>query len=358
MKVLATGFSPPQCGRPTQTGYEHVSDLWVKGFRAGGADVEHRRVEPNEPLEGYDVALIGLVPPNSIAARYMYTALDVIARAHESGCGLIFYVDDWRYYAIKNGLRVTVKNPRRRLIETQMFDNFWCRDWAITEGWDRVCYMLECLNALPWPTTLIPAFNWGDHTKLPTLPTREMAVIDPSAFARKYVIDRAADETRRRAWVMGTFSDQRHWIDALDLTWEHDYIGTRRSKAEGKAIKEPVLVSSYGQSWGVLGAPYGHAGSGWWRNRFVYAAKAGAVMLADPVEVAGLGPGYHHPSHVIESMTHHELRITADAQANLLRQHEEPAESVTEQLMTHAEHARNVARGNGLIDPQRLVAAS
>src|SRR4051812_8851082 len=100
MRVLMTGMSPPQCGRPTQTGYEHVSDLWAKALRAGGAEVHHRRVDPNEDLTEYDVALIGLVPPNSIAGRYMYTAFDVIARARASGCGLLFYVDDWRFYAI------------------------------------------------------------------------------------------------------------------------------------------------------------------------------------------------------------------------------------------------------------------
>lgn len=350
MRVLATGFSPPQCGRPTQTGYEHVSDLWVKGLRAGGAEVEHRRVEPNEPLDGFDVALIGLVPPNSIAARYLYTALDVIARARDAGCGLIFYVDDWRYYAIKTGLKVMVKNPRRRLIETSMFDNFWCRDWAITDGWESMCWMLQCLNDLQWPTTLVPAFNWGDHSKLPPLPAREMAVIDPSAFARDYEIPIVNDDSRRRAWVMGTFSDQRHWIEAQGFTWEHDYIGTRRSKADGK-MKEPELVASYGSSWGVLGAPYGHAGSGWWRNRFVYAAKAGAVMLADPAEVAGLGPTYYKPASEIEMMSTGELHEFATHQADLITYHEEPAESVTRQLMMHAHHAHAVATGS---DPQRV----
>lgn len=345
MKVLATGMSPPQCGRPTQTGYEHVSDLWIKALRAGGAEVEHRRVEPNEPLSGYDIALIGLVPPNSIAARYLYTTLDVIARARQSGCGLVFYVDDWRYYAIMNGLRVMSKNPRRRLIETKLFENFWCRDWAISDGWQTMCYMLECLRDLPWPVTLIPAFTWGDHAKLPVLPAKEVQVLDPSAFVRDYEIPHVPDEDRQRAWVMGTFSDQRHWIESLNLTWDHDYVGTRRSKSEKKHVKEWDLVASYGASWGVLGAPYGHAGSGWWRNRFVYAAKARSIMLADQGEVAGLGPMYYRSAGEIEPMDLEDLRAMADVQAGLIADYTEPAEQVTERLMAIARDARDLARG-------------
>lgn len=358
MKVLATGMSPPQCGRKTQTGYEHVSDLWLKALCAGGAEVEHRRVEPNEPLDGYDIALVGLVPPNSIAARYLYTALDVINRAPKEGCGLVLYVDDWRYYAIMNGLRVMCRNPRRRLIETELFKNFWARDWAISDGWPRIVETLESLLHEPWPTTLIPAFTWGDYEKLPKLPASRVEVLDPSAFARMYDIPVVDDADRRRSWVMGTFSDQRQWITDLGLTWEHNYVGTRRSKAAG-AVKEWELVASYGTSWGVLGAPYGHAGSGWWRNRFVYAAKAGAIMLADQREVEGLGPMYYLPPEKIESMDVEDLRAYADVQRGLIEDFTEPADAVTDRLTQIAAGAHELAlsgvKTDGLIAQPELV---
>src|SRR5581483_556683 len=136
MRVLMTGMSPPQCGRKTQTGYEHVSDLWAKILRAGGAQVEHRCVEVNEPLGEYDVCLVGLIPPNSIANRYLYTALDVIGRARRSGSALVFYVDDWRFGQITHGVRVVSSKPERRLFENEMFKNLIAREWASTDGRD------------------------------------------------------------------------------------------------------------------------------------------------------------------------------------------------------------------------------
>lgn len=331
MRVLTTGMSPPQCGRPTQTGYEHVSDLWAKALRAGGAQVEHRTVEPGESLTDYDVVLVGLIPPNSIANRYLYTAFDIIARARQSGCGLVLYVDDWRFGQIVNGVRVVQRNPDKRLFDNAMFKNLFARDWAIDQGRALIVAVLNALQERPWPTTVIPAFAWGDHTKLPELPARAVEVIDPSVFAREYEIPYVDDDSRQRAWVMGTFSDQREWIESQKLTWDTDYIGTRRSQA-ARRLKEHELVASYGHSWGVMAAPYGHAGSGWWRNRFVYSALAGSIMLADPREVAGLGPDYHKPASEIEMMTTSQLREFAHSQGRLITHFEEPAEQVTTRL--------------------------
>lgn len=341
MRVLMTGMSPPQCGRPTQTGYEHVSDLWAKALLAGGAEVHHRRVEPNEDLTGYDVALIGLVPPNSIAARYMYTAFDVIARAKASGCGLLFYVDDWRFYAVPHGVRVVANNPVRRLKESAIFDKLWHRDWALSdEGWPVICRILETLRDNRWPTTLVPQFTWGDDELMPELPTQRQVHLDPSVFARQYDIPLSLEENRRRAWVLGTFSDQRDWQDSLGLTWETDYIGTRRSKAE-RRLKEPELVKLYGQAWGVLAAPYGHSGSGWWRNRFVYSATGQSVLYSDEREVKGL-PGYWKPAAEIEAMDAGQLFEHAIRQKYLMRNSYAPAEAVAAEMirLCHEAHAK------------------
>lgn len=344
MKVLMTGMSPPQCGRKTLTGYEHVSDLWAKGLRAGGAEVHHRLVVPDEDLTEYDLALIGLVPPNSIAARYQYTALDVMARAKASGCGLLFYVDDWRFYAITRGVKAMAKNPVRRYIENPLFDKFYERDWAVGPGWSRIVKMIEALRDREWPPTIMPAFTWGLKEKIPPMPSKRTIVIDPSSFVREYDIPRVDDNMRRCAWVLGTFSDQRHWQDSLNLTWETDYIGTRRSKAE-KRMKEWDLVKLYGEAWGVLGAPYEHTGFGWWRNRFVYAAAGGAVMLNDPAETEGL-VGYHKPAAEIEDMTTVELREFADFQATLMQGSYSSRDEVADQLMTAAREAHEYAQGS------------
>lgn len=355
MKVLMTGMSPPQCGRATLTGYEHVSDLWAKALRAGGAEVHHRRVDPNEDLTGYDVALIGLVPPNSIAARYMYTAFDVMCRAKASGCGLLTYVDDWRFYAIPHGARVVANNPVRRLQQTSIFDKLWHREWALSdEGWPRVVRILEALRDNPWPPTLVPAFTWGNPELMPDLPSRQQVVLDPSAFAREYdiPIDDYA-ENRRRAWVLGTFSDQREWQARQGFTWETDYIGTRRSRAEQR-LKEPELVKLYGEAWGVLAAPYDHAGSGWWRNRFVYGAAGEAIVYSEEREVQGL-PGYWKPVTEIEAMTTRELEDFAHAQKEAMESSYAPAEQITGILMRLARESHAQVQGSTAIENEAVA---
>jgi len=339
-----TGMSPPQCGRYTMTGYEHVSDLWAKALLAGGAEVHHRRVEPDVDLTDYDVALIGLVPPNSIAARYMYTAFDVIYRAKAAGCGLLFYVDDWRFNAVPRGTKVVANNPTKRLKESTVFEKLWRREWGLGDGWPRVVKVLETMRDHPWPTTLVPAFTWGVDEIMPSLPTQRRVILDPSNFAREYDIPRVHPLDRRKAWVLGTFSDQREWQTSQGLTWPADYIGTRRSKAD-RQLKEPELVKLYGEAWGVLAAPYDHSGSGWWRNRFVYSAAAGAVMLSDKRETQGL-PDFYRPAHEIEAMGANELAAFGDWQKYLMEKSYEPAEQVTERLLEHCQWAKNLTQGS------------
>lgn len=345
MRVLMTGMSPPQCNRRTQIGYEHVSDLWAKALCAGGAEVNHARIEAGHPLDGYDVVLVGLIPPNSIANKYIYTACDVIARARMSGCGLVFYVDDWRFGQIIHGVKVVASKPDRRLFDNELFKNLHEREWAVTAGRDVIKVVLDALNERPWPVTLIPAFTWGDHGRLPDLPTVRREVIDPTAFARAYEIPQVTDDDRARQWIMGTFSDQRQWIENMRLTWPVNYLGTRRSNALMR-LQERELVAAYGGSWGTLAAPYDHAGSGWWRNRFVYSAAAGSVMLADPREVSGLGPDYHRSADEVELMDTRQLRELADRQGELMRRSVEPAGHVTDRLLKIVRDAIDLTRGS------------
>lgn len=350
MRILMTGISPPQCGRPTRTGYEHISDLWAKALQAGGCEINHTRIEHDHPLGDYDLVLMGLIPPNSVAARYMFTALDVLSRATRdpNGPAVMFYVDDWRFNQIKAGIKTFNKRPWHFLdakprwseekqceVDGSMFSQLWERGWAQTDGRERVIDGGSLL-AENWPTTLVPAYNWGDHSKLPSLPTRNRVILDPTAYARKYDIDSIADWQREPEWIMGTFSDQRAWIDTLGLHWPVTYVGTRRSKAD-QAVKEPELVNSYGGSWGVLGAPYDHSGCGWWRNRLLYAAEAGAIMLTSPEETAGL-TGYYMTGRAIEGLSWRDRRDVADHQAKLLWDSVTPAKDLTEQLMALVSH--------------------
>lgn len=319
MRVLVTGLSPMQCNRGNRLKYSSVLDLYVKCLEWAGHEVDHREWTVGDDLTKYDVALIGHIPWNSINARHVYTVCDVIGRARESGMALVFMVDDWQFRGIYQSVKSLNKDSNRLFTSVKGRTS---REWAeFGPGRPMVDAVLNAMATRPWPLTLVPAFEWGDHALLKPdgIPAREIRYMDPTIF-QQYECDRAPADERKRTWVLGTLSDQRSWVEKLDLSWDVDYYGTKPSKAE-QQLKESELVQVIAKSWGNLCPRYPHAGGGWWRCRYVYSAAARSIMFADHDEVRGLGDPYLVKPSEVEGMTNTQLTELADAQADALRTH-------------------------------------
>lgn len=309
MRLLVTGTTKQQIGGGTQLDYEPVSDLFVKGLRHSSLnEVEHRLVELDEVVTDYDAVLVGLVPPLSIASHYLYSALNTIHQCETQGVPLVLYVDDWAFPSLISKLRTAVKNPEH--LTKPFFERRHGHAWALQHR-DLLVGVLERLLEKPWPPTVIPAFTWGDHQVLQDrLPMLEDAFfVDPSVFARHYELK--LNTSKLHQWVLGTVSDQRVWMGRQQFEWPVRYIGSRSSKAQEK-MKEHELVQLYHDNWGVLSPPYKQIlGTGWWRNRFVYAARAGAVMVCDPAEAFQLSGAYQVAPRDIEKMSDTDLQDLA-----------------------------------------------
>lgn len=338
MKLLVTGTTKQQVGGGTALGYEPVADLFVKGLRLAGCEVEHRKTTIGEDLTPYDAVLVGLVPFFSIASNQLYHALDVIERAERDGHPILFFVDDWAFPRLVANLNTHIRHPWQ--LTKEFFSGRASYDWACGRK-DELQVIVERMRYQPWAPTIVPAFTWGDRQKL----TGEVEMmtqphyVDVSSLAREYPLTFPA--TRERRWVLGTVSDQRKWMDSLNLTWEINHLGTRASKAPEK-MAEADLVQLYAESWGVLSPPYKRIlGTGWWRNRAVYAARAGAILLADPGEMPQLGEAYQVVPSDVERMTDTELCSLAAAQREALFSRQPSSGDVARQLLSIVEGVVN-----------------
>ena len=332
-----------QCNRGNRLGYQAAVNIYADALRWAGHTVDHREWTPGDDLSVYDVAIVGQIPWNSINARHVYTVCDVIGRARISGTGLVFAVDDWQFRQIHQSIRSLNKDSGRLFTSVKGRTH---REWAETgEGRQMVDVVLNAMANNPWPTTLLPAYEWGDRSLLKPegIPTRELVYVDPTPFQR-YTFDKVTPEDRTHQWVLGTLTDQRVWIEKLGLGWEVDYFGTAPSKASQR-LKEPLLVQRVAESWGNLCPPYPHSGGGWWRGRFTYSAATRSILLADPKEVTALGDPYLVPAGKIEEMTTQELTELAEAQADALRTHAWPAEKLVEELERVLRAAHTAAGG-------------
>jgi hypothetical protein len=327
MKILFTGYTAQQIGNGTRLGYGPVADLFAEALRDAGCTVEHRPVEPDESLKDYDCLIVGQAPLHALGSNYAYPALHAIARARSEGCGLMFYLDDWQIPNLMSGVRTVCKEPKRLVKgirkekgndDPSTFVYKRHRDWAV-QHLDTLMLTVNAMKDRPWPATFVPKFAWGDPTSLvKPLNSKEFVYVDVSPYTAVYDTVIPPDNERYGQWVLGILSDQREWTNSLGLKWPIQYIGSKKSKAPVEPMKEWDLVQLYANNWGVLSPPYSHAGSGWWRNRFVYAARTRSILLGSPAEVSCIGDAYTIPVDQIEGSGIPRLREIADGQRDQL----------------------------------------
>jgi len=323
MRILVTGCSQQQCGSGTKQGYQPVIEMHVQALRDLGHEVTQRPVviDDDEALT-HDVLIVGQVPCLSVAGHHVYPALNLLERAEAKGKRVILNVDDWQFPRIHDNLMTVARGPHR-ITRESVFKGRPGYDWITSpEGQRTLDRYLERMLTRPWPPVMYPAFAWGDHKLLAGhLPAERSYFLDPTSYTRSYHTNEPplTDGERHRRWVLGVLSDQSAWLKTLGpMTWDLHLAG--RPKEGAPAMQEADLVRLYADSWGVLSPLYKKvAGSGWWRNRFVYAAITRSVLLADPEEVRRLGAPYLVDVRDVESLTAGELRDLAEAQAACLR---------------------------------------
>lgn len=291
MKILITGMTPTQAGRPGRYQWLTVPALFAEALRAGGDTVEHREYVPGEDLRSYDAILIGLVPVSSIAARHVYGTLDLIARCYGGAVqNFRFYVDDWQFDKIIGAAKNKHKQGGANLFTT--IKGRTNREWAETpHGRAQVALGCEILATAIWPQTISVAYPWGDTSKLPELPAEQMIYIDPSALCwDKYQENVVPPADRKRQWILGTLANHDKWLATQNFHWPVHLIGPPSTGALVPR-KEPELIQIVGMNTGALTPPYrALSGTGWWRSRFLYTARVGTVNFMDPADAELIGP--------------------------------------------------------------------
>lgn len=332
MKVLVTGTSRQQCGLGNTHDFEPVTDLIVKGLRTAGVDARYGIWQLSDTATRYDGIAVSFLAPSSVASLYLYHALDAIAAAEEAGVPWVAIIDDWRIGGIYASFQGVLKDPRS--LVKPFFKGRSGYAWALDHQ-TRLLKVVDRLVNHPWPTTIVPAFAWGNHKILANILSwsPDISFADLSPLARPYTIPEVAPRDRNYVWILGTISDPQPWLGNLGAQWPVKHLGSKMSGATLGQVPEATIVAAYGRNWGVLSPPYKSVlGSGWWRNRFVYAAHAGAILYCDPREAAGMGPAYQSKISSIEGMAFDDLIVLAQNQRNAFFKAMPSPDAVSEQL--------------------------
>ena len=330
-RALVTGCTSQQVGGTAGLKYDTISSLLATVLEASGFAVQHRKAEVTEDLSQFDLVVVGLAPLNSLNTLNIFSALWAVGEAERLGIPLAISIDDWAFKKLRGGYAGVLKDPASL---TKPFFEFK-KDFAwAKEHNDELIEVVLRLVDREWPKLLVPAFTWGDFDLLKKNLSwaPEQLYWDPSIVARKY--DTVIPEERVRAWVLGALVENDRWLDKLGLEWDVKRFGKLPKEKGGKAerVMESVLVQAYADNRGVISIPYYHAGSGWWRNRYVYAASTRSIVLASNDDVRALGESFLLKPQDIERMSDGELDALAAAQAYEIESRYEPLESIVAKL--------------------------
>lgn len=330
MKILLTGFTTRMAGSE-RIRYDYVTSVSVlkDALTRAGHQVEQRTVRVGESLKGYDAALVGLCPPNSLTARFIFGSFWTLNAMNRR---VALYADDWSIINVQNAIRTMLKVYPDRLFRLEnRVDRDVAQEARYLPIWQGILQNLagEC----SWPI-LLPLFSWGKPEVLldGVLKTRGL-VYDPTAYHLENYTERAS-EPRERRWVLATLQDHSSWVDKQRFTWPVLTMGNRR---RGEPFQpEAKIFELYTRSWGVLSPLYPKNGSGWWRHRYLMAAQAGAVLYADPKDARHIPCRHYQVSRAhLEAAADDELAAIAAGQREFLLQSAWRRDQVIEALDTY-----------------------
>lgn len=394
LSVLMTGFTALQVNSQNKSIQKiNVPMSIVKALEENGHTVDWRRVIPGEDLSMYDVAWVNLAPLNSLNGRQgAMGSLYVLS----SGLPCVGFFDDWQFNTVFNGARALVRNPKimyKHLLTGVEFRGeegatHFSRKSA-EEAVERIralnpeaaakCsveryYMLDEDHVIEqyekqltkaasdllvdrWVAGMVPVcpmYGFGDRSivrkRMPTA-LHPIEALDPTSTILPSLLPvhpLPAGE-KKRGWVLGALMPHDTWLEKKNISWPLEIVGSRKliRKLGGQRFQtEQEVLEFYNQYWGILSPPYPHAGSGWWRSRFLYAAHVGSILVTDKGEGDPLGDAYKYKIADIERMTDAELAAVATAQRDALR----PYISSYESFVAHCDRIvlRAIAEDKGV----------
>jgi hypothetical protein len=338
----------------------------AKALRESGHEVDWRKITPGEDLSSYDVLWINLAPLNSLNGRQ--GAMGALY-ALSSGIPCVGFFDDWQFNTVFNGARALIRKPamlyKHLLVGTEHRGDEGATYFSradIEAAVERIrevnpaaakkCYIERYYmmdndeNIKPWEKRLVqaatdlvdkrweagmvpvcPMYGFGDRSivrKRMPIELGPIEALDPTATVmptlQPVVAKPAAD--KKRAWVLGALMPHDTWLERKSPEWPVEIVGSRKliKKLGGQRFDtEQDVLEFYNHHWGILSPPYPHAGSGWWRSRFLYAAHVGSILVTDKGEGDPLGDAYKLKIADVEKMSDSELAAAAIAQQEALK---------------------------------------
>jgi len=319
MKILFTGCTAKQIDDDAykRARVKRIDDSSIicNSLRKQGYLVDRKPVKWGEDLSEYGLAIIGVGQFGS--NNYSGEIFNVLY-ALKTIKNVIIFHEDWK-------IDGTMKSWTG-MLNQETFDKSIAKKWSDGKyfygGVDNPNFnpteAIEVIRKVvngEFENALIPAFDWGDKEKVrDIIKVKNIFNIDLTP----YVLDTwnikldVEPQVKEKKHMLASLVDHRPWVRRNKLKWPVDYFGAKSIKEASQLATETDVFEACGKYWGILCPEYPHAGSGWFRIRWIYAAIQKSVLLSSPKDLEALGL----PQSNIEMLSDNQLEEYAKLQSD------------------------------------------
>ena len=309
-KILCTGMNKQQCNKDFYKRMQlkvvpsHYS--LIRCLEDMGYEVEQREVVLGEDLSEYDDVIVYIHTVQAFC-NFLWSGLYAISARPD--CIIAF--DDWQYDQIYGSI-VSYKDNLENDLDSA-FREYLVQNWEgkepieevkkYTDNFKRACdIVIANKNRL-----LVSAFDGGDLSLLKLRDdTSSVFRFNPNPYhlnrtpENNFGLEKIdtvfslfgddEEEKKAKRWNFASLvhPKTRKWLDKQNpdkWTWDIEYFGGRQGKFKSERKTEGEMVKKFSEQWGCLMPGYFHAGSGWWRARYLQVADVGSILVGDTKEL-------------------------------------------------------------------------
>jgi hypothetical protein len=343
MKILFTGSTAKQVD---DNAWERArvkriddSSIICSSLRKQGHIVDRKRIKWGEDLSMYDLAIVGVgcFGSNNYSGD-IFNSLYALSSCKNV---LVFY-EDWK---IESNISSFNSMLKKGVIE-EAVNKKWSNGSCFYGGVDNENFNIEKAKEIIKNLTngfydaLIPAFDWGNKEIVrKIIKSKNIYNIDLTPYVlENWNIDlRPEIKEKRKEFMLASLVDHRRWVKKCQLRWDVVYYGAKSIKESIKLETETDVYNECGKYWGILCPEYPHAGSGWFRIRYIYAALQRSIIFGSDSDLKELGIQWKR----LEFLTDDELKEYAEEQRKAIFKYAWNKEIFDKKIIEIINHATN-----------------
>lgn len=308
MKILFTGMTSAHCKdgnnvsffRTLAKAYSEIGDVvwstpkisWSRG-----------------DLEKFDLIVLGMAPPTSLASNYIYGSLHVLNLMYESP-KLRLVVDSPQMWQYKNSIRAFKRDPE------QIFGSFYNNRIDYEEAkTGRVRASAESVaekfHTVKWPTTIVPSLPWLSSREI----AKKVSFISEESIFPVNLDSFLVEETsphigRTNVWAVENTSSV--WWKTLEKTLQNSGDSIRYSKKP----KDGEVFERIKSSLGLIVPPQDRKVGTWWSYRYLQAINSATPIVTYWNDIGDFDSSWKYLGYQIEDMDPYDRQHVAYQQRN------------------------------------------